>query len=40
MSDHKVYTSIVNAVKTGRLKEPFTNDDFKIACPGFGKGTY
>ena len=40
MSKHSVYTSIVNAVKSGRLEEPFTSDDFKIACPGFGKGTY
>ena len=37
---HKVYSSIVNAVKTGRLKEPFTSADFRRACPGIGEGTY
>jgi len=37
---HEVYSSIVKAVKTGTLREPFTQRDFKTACPGFGRGTY
>ena len=37
---HKVYESVVEAVCVGRLAEPFSNGDFKAACPGFGKGTY
>jgi hypothetical protein len=40
MAGHKVYFAIVDAVKTGRLKEPFYKDDFKIACPDLGHGTY
>ncbi len=40
MASHKVYTYIVNAVKCGRLKEPFTKDDFRKVCPEFGRGTY
>lgn len=40
MARHKVYFSILKAVKEGRLKEPFRNEDFKKACPGFGAGTY
>ena len=31
MESHKVYTCIVEAVKIGKLKEPFTTDDFKTA---------
>jgi hypothetical protein len=30
----------VNAIKSGRLIEPFTKEDFRVACPGFAKGTY
>ncbi len=37
---HRVYKSIVDAIKSGRLREPFTLQDFKNECPGFGKGTY
>jgi hypothetical protein len=37
---HKVYSCIVRAVKAGRLREPFTNDDFRKACPRLGEGTY
>ena len=37
---HKVYKSIVDAVRSGRLKEPFTKEDIKEKCPGLGKGTY
>lgn len=40
MADHAVYSAIVAAVKNGKLAEPFTNDDFRFACPGFGNGTY
>jgi hypothetical protein len=40
MANHKAYTAIVGAVKKGKLKEPFTNDDFRHACPGLGNGTY
>ncbi|MDA2931094.1 hypothetical protein MYX84_14305 [Acidobacteria bacterium AH-259-O06] len=40
MARHKVYTSIVEAVTTGRLDEPFTTQGFRDACRGFGKGTY
>lgn len=40
MVGHKIYTCIVNAVKNGKLKEPFSGDDFRRACSGFGKGTY
>ncbi len=38
--NRKVYSCIIAAVKAGRLREPFTNDDFRNACPGFGTGTY
>lgn len=38
--EHKVYQAIVLAIKEGRLKEPFTKEDFRRACPGFGYGTY
>jgi hypothetical protein len=37
---HKVYTAIVNSVRSGKLKEPFSTDDFRSACPGLGPGTY
>ena len=40
MAKHKVYASIVESIKNGSLQEPFTKEDFKRACPGFGKGTY
>jgi len=40
MVNHKVYSTIVRAVKKGILKEPFTNNDFHQACPGLGEGTY
>ncbi len=40
MSKHIVYTAIVEAVKDGRLIEPFSNNDFRRACPGLGEGTY
>jgi len=37
---HGVYTSIVQAVRQERLKEPFTKRDFRNACPDWGEGTY
>jgi hypothetical protein len=37
---HKVYASVVKAVKAGRMIEPFSRSDFRIACPGLGDGTY
>jgi hypothetical protein len=40
MTQHEVYRAIIHAVKNGGLKEPFTQDDFRHACPGFGDGTY
>jgi hypothetical protein len=40
MAGKKVYKTIVEAVERGRLKEPFTEDDLRKACPGFGDGTY
>ncbi len=40
MSNHKVYSAIVQAVKRGDLIEPFTQEAFRRACPGLGEGTY
>jgi len=40
MANHRVYSAIVYAVKSGRLKEPFSREDFRKACPSFGEGTY
>lgn len=40
MAEHRIYASIVAAVRAGTLREPFSNDDFRRACPGFGEGTY
>ena len=37
---HEVYGAIVREVRAGRLGEPFTVDDFRRACTGFGHGTY
>lgn len=37
---HKVYGSIVRAVKSGKLEEPFGHEEFRSACPGLGQGTY
>jgi predicted aspartyl protease len=36
----RVITTIDGALASGRLKEPFSNEDFRAACPGFGEGTY
>jgi hypothetical protein len=40
MADHRVYSAIVSAVRSGRLIEPFDQANFRSACPGFGEGTY
>ena len=40
MSGHVVYRSIVEAVSSGGLVEPFSKADFELACPGHGRGTY
>ena len=37
---HRVYEAIVRAVGSGSLVEPFSRDEFRSVCPGFGKGTY
>jgi hypothetical protein len=37
---HKVYGAIVKAIRSGRLKEPFSKKDFENSCPGLGHGTY
>jgi predicted aspartyl protease len=36
----RVATSIDAALISGKLVEPFSNEDFRCACPSFGKGTY
>jgi len=40
MAKHRVYRAIAEAVKDGKLKEPFSKEDFRSACPDFGEGTY
>jgi hypothetical protein len=40
VTHHAVYSAIVKAVKSGQLKEPFGNQEFRSNCPGFGEGTY
>ena len=40
MIKHRVYSAIVNAIREGRLQEPFSTDDFRSVCNGFGDGTY
>jgi hypothetical protein len=37
---HKVYASLVSVIRDGKLREPFSNKDFRAACPGLGEGTY
>ena len=37
---HEVYKAIITAVREGRMKEPFTAEEFRQVCPGFGVGTY
>ncbi len=36
----KIVEAIDAAIAQGRLREPFSNEDFRAECPGFGKGTY
>lgn len=36
----KILSSIEKAISNGSLPRQFTSNDFKKACPGFGKGTY
>ena len=40
MAGHLVYTCIVRAVKSGKLKEPFTKDNFRNACSNFKESTH
>ncbi len=37
---HKVYAAIIAAIKKGRLRQPFSSNDFRTACPTFADGTY
>jgi hypothetical protein len=37
---HRVYAAIVSAVRAGGLREPFSQTDFRRACPGLAEGTY
>ena len=37
---HRIYRSIVHAVRLGLLIEPFSEPDFRLACPGLPEGTY
>lgn len=37
---HEVYGAIVDAIRAGALIEPFSKENFRAACPGFGNGTY
>lgn len=40
MAGHKVYSSIIKAIESDKLKEPFTNMEFRKFCIGLGEGTY
>ena len=40
MAKHIVYFAIIKAIENGDLKEPFTKEDFRNACPNHGEGTY
>ena len=40
MAGHEVYRALVAAVAQGHLREPFSKDNFRQECPGFGGGTY
>ena len=39
MVAHMVYSTIINAIKVGKLKEPFTIADLMYACKDLKKGT-
>jgi predicted aspartyl protease len=36
----RVVTAIDDALASGALREPFSKENFRVACPGFGQGTY
>ena len=36
----EVYRAIVDAIRAGTLREPFSKGNFRAACLGFGNGTY
>ncbi len=36
----RIAQAIDAALRMGKLHEPFSNADFRCACPGFGDGTY
>lgn len=38
--NHKVYKTTVYAVKNGSMCEPFSYEDLRKRCTGFGEGTY
>ena len=40
MAGHRVYKSVVEAVKAHKIKEPFMASDFRKACHGFAEVTY
>jgi hypothetical protein len=40
LSRHEIYDLIVKAVKEKKMKEPFTEMDFRITCKGFSEPTY
>jgi len=40
MKRGRVVSTIDAALDRGRLKQPFSSEDFRRACPGFGGGTY
>ncbi len=37
---NRIYSAVVKQVRAGKLVEPFSKEDFRKACPGFGPGTY
>jgi hypothetical protein len=37
---HEVYTAIVEAVKQGKIIEPFSKEDFHKVCTQFAEGTH
>ena len=37
---HRVYRAVVEAVESGALGEPFSESDFRAACPGLVPGTF
>lgn len=39
MSNHMVYSTIITAVNSGLLIEPFSSDDLKSKCKNLAEGT-